>query len=72
MVWCLVKHRDNFIFTLVGWKTLDTQNNSLIIDLWEDEDLDDHERDHWMDTVVRQKQVIYWPNFVTRRETVTP
>jgi hypothetical protein len=24
-------------------------------------------RDHWMDTMVRPKQVIYWPNFVTRR-----
>jgi len=25
----------------VGWKTLDTENNSLIIDLSEDKDLDD-------------------------------
>jgi hypothetical protein len=46
MVWYLVKHRDNFIFTfkymLAGWKTLDTQNNPLTVDLSEDVDLDNH------------------------------
>jgi len=39
----------------------------LTIDLSEDEDLDDHERDYWMDTVVRPKQVIYWPDFAIKR-----
>jgi hypothetical protein len=28
-------------------------------------------RDYWTDTIVRPKQVIYWPNFVTRRTTRT-
>jgi len=46
---------------------LDTQNNSLTIDLSEEEDLDDRLRDYWTDTIVRPKQVIYWPNFVARR-----
>jgi len=50
-----------------GWKTLDTQNNSMSIHLLQYKDLDNHERDHQTDTIVRQKQVIYWPNFVTRR-----
>jgi hypothetical protein len=27
----------------------------------------DRQRDKWMDTTVRPKQVIYWPNFVARR-----
>jgi len=41
MEWCFVKHRDNFTLTfLVGWKTLNVQNNSLTVDLSED-DLDD-------------------------------
>jgi hypothetical protein len=43
-----------------------TQNNSMTIDLSKD-DLDDHYRDYWADTFVRPKQVIYCPNFVTRR-----
>jgi len=34
------------------WKTLDTRNNSLTIDLSEDEDLDDRQRDCWIDTNV--------------------
>jgi len=44
-----------------GWKILYTQNNSLAVDLSKDEDLDDRYRDNWMDTVVRPKQLIYWP-----------
>jgi hypothetical protein len=46
-----LKHRDNFTFTFytinksgnvmsAGWKASDTQNNSLTIDLSEDEDMD--------------------------------
>jgi hypothetical protein len=27
-------------------------------------------RDYWTDTILRPKQVIYWPNFVTRRRTL--
>jgi len=38
----------------------------LTIDLWEEEDLDDYLRDYCSDTVVRPKQVIYWPNVMTR------
>jgi len=30
---------------LAEWKTLDTQNNSLITDMEEEEDLDEHWRD---------------------------
>jgi len=48
-------------------KTLDTHNNSLTNDLSEEDDLDDYYKDHKMDTVVRQKQVIYWPNLAIRR-----
>jgi hypothetical protein len=33
----------------------------------EKEELDDRYRDHWTDIIVRPRQVIYWPNFVTRR-----
>jgi hypothetical protein len=40
-------------------------HNSLTIDLSVDEDLDDHQRDYWTDTVVRPKQVIYWAKFVS-------
>jgi hypothetical protein len=40
---------------------------SLTIDLLKKVDLDHHERDYWMDTVVRLKQVIYWPNFMMIR-----
>jgi hypothetical protein len=47
-------------------KTLDTHNNSLTNDLSEEDDLDDYYKDHKMDTVVRQKQVIYWPNLAIR------
>jgi hypothetical protein len=50
-----------------GRKTSDTQNNSLNIDLSEEEDLDDHERDYWADTIVRPEQVIYWSNLVAGR-----
>jgi hypothetical protein len=53
---------------LAGWKTLDAQNNSLTIYLLEDEGVDDHQRGYWMDTVVRQKQVICWPNLVSRKK----
>jgi len=49
-----------------GRKALCTQNNSLSIDLSE-EDADDRYRDYLTDTIVRPKQVINWPNFVTRR-----
>jgi len=42
-----------------GWKTLDTQNNSLTIDLSENEDLDDDYRDYWADTDVMPKLVTY-------------
>jgi len=43
-----------------------------LISLSDDEDLDDHQRDYWTDTVVRPKQVNYWPNFVTRRRKRIP
>jgi len=43
------------------------KNIPLTDDLSEDENLDDHYRDYWMDKIVRPKQVIYWTNFVTRR-----
>jgi hypothetical protein len=33
----------------------------------EEEDIDDRKRDHKMDTVERQKQVIYWANFLTKK-----
>jgi hypothetical protein len=49
------------------WKSLDTQNKSLPKNPPEDEDLDDHSRNYWTDTVVRPKQVIYWSNFMTKR-----
>jgi hypothetical protein len=42
-----------------GWKTLDNQNNSFIVNLSEDEHLDDHERDYWTDTLMMPKQVMY-------------
>jgi hypothetical protein len=49
----------------------DTQN-ILTVDLSEDEDLDDHERNYWTDTVVRWKQGICWPDFVSiRRKGLT-
>jgi hypothetical protein len=47
---------------LAGWETLDTPNNSLIIELSED-----HQRDYYTDTFVRSKQVIYWPTFIAGR-----
>jgi len=50
-----------------GWKTLDTQNNSLTIDLSEDGDMADHYRCYEMETDVEPKQVICLPNLVTRR-----
>jgi hypothetical protein len=40
---------------LARWKTLNTQNNSLTIDLSEDEDLDDLPRDYWTDSRVYPK-----------------
>jgi hypothetical protein len=43
---------------------LHTQNSNLTVDLLEDDDLDKHERAYWKDTIVRMKQVIYWPNFM--------
>jgi len=49
-------------------KTLDTPNNSLTIGLSEEEEcLDDHERDYYTDRIMRPKEVIYWPSFVSRR-----
>jgi hypothetical protein len=44
------------------WKALDIQKNSLTIDLSEDEDLATIK-----ETIVRPKQVIYWPNFLARK-----
>jgi hypothetical protein len=42
-----------------GRRILDTQNNSLTIDLSEEEsNRDDQYRDYWTDTIVRRKQVI--------------
>jgi len=49
-----------------GWKTLDTQNNSLAIDHLLEDDLDDQ---YYTDAVMRPIQVIYWPNFVNRRRS---
>jgi hypothetical protein len=42
-----------------GWKVYDVRDNSLTIDLSEDEDLDDRYRQCWTDRIVRPKQVIY-------------
>jgi hypothetical protein len=36
------------------------------------DDLDNHEIYYWMDTILRPKQVIYWPNFVTKRISGRP
>jgi len=55
---------------LPGWKTLDTQNNSLNTELLEDKDLDNHSRDCYTDTIMILKQMIYWLNFVTREEYI--
>jgi len=41
-----------------GWETLGTQNNSLTIDLSEEED-PERPLYYWTDTIVRLKQVIY-------------
>jgi len=35
-----------------GWNTLDTENNSLNIDLSENEDMDNHGRDYRTDKIV--------------------
>jgi hypothetical protein len=55
----------NVSITLAGWKTLDTQNNSLTIDPSEEEE--ENLVDHYRLIDGRLKQVIYCPNFVTRR-----
>jgi len=39
---------------------------------WPEEDLSDHYRDYWTDTVLRQKHVIYWLNFVPTRRPGRP
>jgi hypothetical protein len=39
---------------LAGWKILDIRNNSLNIDLSEEE-MDNHYKDYWTDTDVRPK-----------------
>jgi hypothetical protein len=45
---------------------LNAKKKSLTIDLPEEkEDLDDNYRDYWMVTILRPKQVIYFPNFMT-------
>jgi hypothetical protein len=57
---------------LVRGKISDTQNNSLTVDISKEENLDDHKTDDKTDTILRQKQVIYWPDFVTRRRRRRP
>jgi len=52
-----------------GWKTSDTQNNTLTISLSEDGDLDDHKRDYYTDKIMRSKWVIYGP-LVRHRDSV--
>jgi hypothetical protein len=43
---------------LTGWKTLDTQNNSLTVDPSEEEGLDNRYTDNGGDTILSLKQVI--------------
>jgi len=57
----------------VGWKTLGTQNNSLIstyrkTKAWTTV----KETSGLTDTYVRPKQFIHWSNFVTRRRIQEP
>jgi hypothetical protein len=53
---------------LEEWKTSDTQNNFLTTNLLKDKDLDNYLRDRL--TIFGLKEVVYWPNFMTRRSYV--
>jgi len=65
----LAQYKQKCLNLLGGMEDIRYPKQFLATDLSEEaeEDLDTHQRDYYMDTIFRLKQVIYWPNFVTRR-----